>query len=56
MEQKKNAIPPGMVLCPKCGAHVDDVDGEYRRHYVVANLICRNSKREIDYEKQPPIE
>jgi hypothetical protein len=37
--------------CPKCGQKVDRVDGEYERHYVVANVICTMSKREIKKRK-----
>ena len=53
MDSNKNEVANGKVLCPKCKAQVDDVDGEFRRHYVVANLVCTMSKREIDYKEQP---
>ena len=36
------------VKCRKCGEIVDRVDGEYGRHYVVANVLCIASKREIE--------
>lgn len=36
------------VKCPKCGQIVNRVDGEYERHYVVANIICTSSRREIE--------
>jgi hypothetical protein len=36
------------VECPKCKQIVGRVDGEYERHYVVANIICTSSRREIE--------
>jgi hypothetical protein len=36
------------VKCPKCSLIVDRVDGEYERHYVVANILCTSSRREIE--------
>jgi uncharacterized Zn finger protein (UPF0148 family) len=42
---------PGKVACPKCEQTVDVVDGEYARHYVVMNVICTMSKRELQEEK-----
>jgi hypothetical protein len=36
------------VKCPKCSLIVDRVDGEYERHYVLANILCTASRREID--------
>lgn len=40
----------GKIKCPKCGQVVDRVDGEYQRHYVVLNIICTTSMREIHKE------
>lgn len=40
-------IEPGKVECPKCEQTIDRVDGEYGLHYVVMNVICTMSKREI---------
>lgn len=37
----------GKVKCPKCEEMVDLVDGEYRTHYVIANVMCTMSKREL---------
>lgn len=37
----------GKVKCPKCEQNVDRVDGEYKTHYLVANVMCTMSKREI---------
>ena len=42
--------PVGKIQCPKCRMIVDRVDDEYGRHYVVANLICTMSRREIKGE------
>ena len=41
--------------CPKCSAIVDRVDGEYARHYVVANILCTAALREIK-EVDPELE
>lgn len=38
----------GKVRCPKCEDIVDRVDGEYARHYLVANVLCVMSKRKIE--------
>jgi hypothetical protein len=40
-------VEAGKVKCPKCEQIVDCVDGEYRTHYLVANVMCTMSKREI---------
>lgn len=37
----------GKVKCPKCEQTVERVDGEYKTHYLVANVMCTMSKREI---------
>lgn len=47
-----DSIEPGKILCPKCKQMVDRVDGEYGLHYVVANLTCTMSKRELREEVQ----
>lgn len=41
---------PGKVKCPKCGQDVDVIDAEYARHYVVANVVCTMSRREVREE------
>lgn len=41
------------VKCPKCKQIVDRVDNEYARHYVVANVICTGSRREIKEPEGP---
>lgn len=42
---------PGKVKCPKCEEIVDRVDGEYALHYLIANVMCTASKREIQETK-----
>lgn len=42
---------PGKIECPKCEQTVDVVDDEYALHYVVMNVMCTMSKREIDQER-----
>jgi len=44
----------GKVRCPKCEEMVDRVDGEYATHYLVANVLCTMSKREILEEEAAP--
>jgi hypothetical protein len=41
----------GKIRCPKCEQLVDIVDDEYALHYVLMNIICTMSKREIDQER-----
>lgn len=43
--------PVGKIKCPKCGQIVDRVDGEYERHYVVANVLCTMALRQIMEEE-----
>lgn len=38
---------PGKIKCPKCEQVVDRVDREYARHYLIANVVCTMSRREI---------
>lgn len=41
------------IKCPKCGGIVNRVDGEYERHYVVANILCTAALREIKEPEDP---
>lgn len=47
MSEREGSVEAGKVQCPKCEQIVDSVDGEYRTHYLVANVMCTMSKREI---------
>jgi hypothetical protein len=40
-------VEQGKVKCRKCEQVVERVDGEYARHYLIANVLCTMSKREI---------
>ena len=48
MNDTKEELLWHQVKCPKCGQIVNQVDKEYERHYVVANIICTSSRRRIE--------
>lgn len=51
MIERGESVEPGKIKCPKCEQTVDRVNGEYGRHYVVANVLCTTSLREIKEPK-----